>query len=237
MPLSVSPLADAVPKLKDWPNRVQAPWGACIHTTGSGVITKARTAGADPLEYAVAYYLKPDSYGPNYVIGYNGRIVCVSPEMERAAHIGLTKADRLRYDNGAWKRSIPKAASLWMKRWRTRGFRHPLQLFIGKSPNDAYIGIEVLPVVADDPDGYTPSLKTTFTSMQHESARALLLDIGMRWEWPYDNERPTLQQWREQGRIVGHEDVTPLTRSDKDGGWDPGALRDQPRWDWRYVLR
>jgi hypothetical protein len=36
-------------------------------------------------------------------------------------------------------------------------------------------------------------------------------------------------------RLVGHEDVHPLRRWDVYGGWDPGALREKPRFHWDQV--
>jgi outer membrane protein OmpA-like peptidoglycan-associated protein len=34
---------------------------------------------------------------------------------------------------------------------------------------------------------------------------------------------------------LGHEDLSPITRSVRRGGWDPGFLRDAPFFDWNYV--
>jgi hypothetical protein len=37
--------------------------------------------------------------------------------------------------------------------------------------------------------------------------------------------------------LVGHEDVGLLDRMDKNGGWDPGALRAAPYFDMARVRR
>jgi N-acetyl-anhydromuramyl-L-alanine amidase AmpD len=68
-----------------------------------------------------------------------------------------------------------------------------------------------------------------FTKAQHETIARLAWDIAHRNAWP-SNER-----WWRSPRLLGHEDITPLSRHDKNGGWDPGALREKPFFDWKYV--
>jgi hypothetical protein len=36
----------------------------------SGIVTKALGHGADPFEYALAYYLRPDSYFAHYLVDF-----------------------------------------------------------------------------------------------------------------------------------------------------------------------
>ena len=38
-------------------------------------------------------------------------------------------------------------------------------------------------------------------------------------------------------RLVGHEDIEPLERWNKQGGWDPGALRVKPKFVWASIHR
>ncbi len=38
--------------------------------------------------------------------------------------------------------------------------------------------------------------------------------------------------WSQTGRLVGHEDLTPVSRHNRAGGWNPGALRGMPRFGW-----
>lgn len=66
-----------------------------------------------------------------------------------------------------------------------------------------------------------------FTTAQHNAVAALGKDLAARHGWPAD--------WHKTGRLVGHEDVDPLNRSDKIGGWDPGWLRSRPYFDFAYV--
>ncbi len=55
----------------------------------------------------------------------------------------------------------------------------------------------------------------------------LCADIGKRHGFP--------DGWQHTSRLVGHEDVDILERMDSHGGWDPGYLRAQPYFDFRYV--
>jgi hypothetical protein len=67
-----------------------------------------------------------------------------------------------------------------------------------------------------------------FTRAQHETIARLAWDIAQRHGWPAG-------AWWRTARLVGHEDLTPLSRHDANGGWDPGGLRDAPYFDWQFV--
>lgn len=66
-----------------------------------------------------------------------------------------------------------------------------------------------------------------YTQQQHDAVATLAVDIAHRHGWS--------GQWWLSSRLVGHEDVSPITRHTSDGGWDPGALRSEPWFDWNYV--
>lgn len=68
-----------------------------------------------------------------------------------------------------------------------------------------------------------------FTQAQHDTVAELAVDVARRNAWPADEE------WWRTPRLLGHEDLTPIARCDRNGGWDPGALRDEPYFDWEYV--
>ena len=170
----------------------------------------------------MAYYLKPDSYFTHYVIGYDGHCVQVADERERAQHVGLSASDRSAYLSGAWKKKLATGtAERWAQRWPA--FASPMHLFPGKSVNNVYIGCELTPLLKRDP------LFGLFTQAQHQMVAMLARDIGERHGLP--------DHWWQTSRLVGHEDVSPLTRSDRGGGWDPGALRVDPNFHWGYVLQ
>ncbi|GAB4568558.1 MAG: hypothetical protein Tsb0020_22130 [Haliangiales bacterium] len=68
-----------------------------------------------------------------------------------------------------------------------------------------------------------------FTAEQHATVAALAVDVATRNGFAGEPE------WLRTGRLVGHEDLTPVSRHNRAGGWDPGALRDQPRFGWALV--
>jgi N-acetyl-anhydromuramyl-L-alanine amidase AmpD len=67
-----------------------------------------------------------------------------------------------------------------------------------------------------------------YTTAQHDATAALASDIAARWGLP--------DKWHTSGRLATHEDISPLTRSHKGGGWDPGVLRGSPWFDWHYFV-
>jgi N-acetyl-anhydromuramyl-L-alanine amidase AmpD len=199
-------------------------FGIAVHCTGSGIVSKALAHGADPFEYALGYYLRPESYFAHYLIDFDGTIGQIADEHERAPHIGLTAADRDAYLSGRWKKKLPKAfVSAWTARWPQ--YRSPSHLYPGRSPNNAYVGMELLvwqEGCAGEPR--TPGAK--YTTTQHDAAAALAADVARRWALPAG--------WPSSGRLACHEDISPLTRTSKGQGWDPGVLRAAPWFDWDY---
>jgi N-acetyl-anhydromuramyl-L-alanine amidase AmpD len=203
-----------------------AVFGVAIHQTGSGTVEHALHEGADPLEYAVAYYLKPDSYFAHYVIGYDGAIIQIADEHERAPHIGQNDTERQNYLSGAWEHVAgPKFTALWKHRWA--GYQTPAHLYPGPSPNNAYVGIEMIPIITgvDDQPMHVGLL---YTEAQHIAVARLAFDIAKRWNFPTG--------WGATGRLACHEDITPLSRMAKDAGWDPGVNRDTPWFNWVYLI-
>lgn len=192
--------------------------GLCVHTTGGGIVESAEKAGSSPTMVAVEYYLRPDSFFPNYVCGYaghaGGELVQVCDEGEVALHAGLNAGDLSAYRDGSWRKKIDAAE--WDRAWAP--LPHPLHLYPGSTPNRAFVGLELLPLAHDLPSGLR------FSDAQHETVIALAADMMARYAIPPDRHR-----------FVGHEDLTPLTRWDKGGGWDPGARRARPRFDWVRV--
>lgn len=228
MPVSVtglSPVARQAPKLKGGPRRTIPVYGLVTHTTGSSLPTKALESGTDPLQAAIEYYLRPDSNWSQYVCGYGGELVQLSDEHVRASHVGFA-TERAAYLSGAWTAKLPRAL---VTRWRARWPQHksPAHLFPGPSVNDAYAGLELVPIVKGC--GAKPlSAGLKYTAAQHDAVAALARDMASRWRWPAG--------WWLTGRLCGHEDVNPITRHTGAGGWDPGQLRAKPWIDWDYIV-
>jgi len=212
---------------KDMPvNRAVPVYGIALHTTGSGIVEQAIKLGIDPLEHAVNYYLKPDSYSAHYVVGYDGALVQISLEEEKCYHIGLTEEDRKAYSSGAWEKKVsPTTLKCWKDRWPVN--KNPLHLTPTKGFNESFVGIEMLPLLSGSK--WQPMFKgSRYTLAQHQMVVMLAKDIAERHGFP--------DKWHRSSRLLGHEDCTPLTRSVKSGGWDPGASRMEPWFDWEWVL-
>ena len=214
--------------------------GLLVHTTGSGVTALAKKQGREPLEVAIETYIKSQNGeinpykwgGPHYVCNYDGKLYQVAPDNVKTAHCGSRSekyphGTRDYYLDGSWVRMLPVVVvAAWREQWP--GHPHPYSLFRSHDPNDNYVGIECIPI--DDGFGAAPmGPGLRFTAAQHNAVAELGKDLAARHGWPTG--------WHKTGRLVGHEDVDPLNRSDKLGGWDPGWLRPRPYFDFEYVRR
>lgn len=228
MPLvkGLSPLAVVIPeRLKDVADRTADVFGFCIHQTGSGLVEQAAKHGADLLNYAVSYYLQPESYFAHYVCGYDGTVVQLANELERAPHVGLSSVERASYLDGSWKAKLPQAVvDQWVRQWGSQ-YKSPAHLFPGASVNNVYVGIEMLPLL--DPYPGAAFAGSRYTVEQHDAVAALAADVAGRWSFP--------KGWAGTGRLATHEALNPFTRSDKQGGWDPGAMRQAPWFDLGWI--
>jgi hypothetical protein len=242
----VSPLAiqsaqqwDGIDRPEQWQGKV---YGLVVHTTGGGLPASARDAGVYPTVRAASYYTQ--SHGCHYVNGWGGSgagdLVQVANEREQAAGVSVSNPKDPRKDQ---RRSIELGnfakdlSQDLVARWRARwpGYEHSLKLLPGtRTANSCYVHVECVPCVfyyerklftAAAP--LRPGLR--FTKAQHDTIAILACEIARRNGWPLD------ERWWRSPRLVGHEDLTPLTRHDRSGGWDPGFLRPQPYFDWDYV--
>lgn len=222
----VSPLASWSVGRADRPKRAGGLFGVACHTTGSGVVDKAFAAGKDPLALVAEVYGQPGAFSGTYAIGWDGTIVSVMSEDLEAQHIGFPSGDHQAFLDGTWKpRVCPVTLEVWRARWPD--VASPAHLFPGPSPNQVYLGIEFVPVTNGAvARGIVPAASgLTFTAEQFTAGGELVRDIGARWALDLTVA----------GTLVGHEDVNPLERSDAGGGWDPGAMRQAPRFDWARI--
>lgn len=224
-------------------------WGFVVHTTGSGLPERAHKLGVNPTVIAADIYFK--SHGPHYVCGWGGfeagDLLQVANERIQANGVGTVEqrkngkvvqqgqrqSEQGKY-NGSWEKDLPPSL---VKRWKAAhpGYDSPLGLLpkgSGLSVNACCIQMEMPPcvfwvdkkkVTAAKP--MRPELK--FTEAQHDTAAFLAVDIATRKKWP--------DGWWLEPRLGGHEDFTPISRSNSGGGWDPGGLRAKPFFDWDYV--
>lgn len=206
-------------------------YGLIVHTTGSGLPSKARDAGVDPVVRAVNYYTK--SHGTHYVNGWagikGGQLLQVANEDEQANGAGTSDQRK----SVPWEDDLPPSmVKRWKKKWEGIA-TGPLGLFPSKYANSCYAHVEMPPCVFHHKGklvtGAEPMRKgLRFTQAQHDAIIELAIDMAERNKWPSD--------WPRSGRFVCHEDVSPLTRHQKSGGWDPGVLRASPWFDWEYVV-
>ena len=56
---------------------------------------------------------------------------------------------------------------------------------------------------------------------------SLAIDCAARHGWP--------KGWHRTSRLLSHEDVQPIRRHDRGGGWDIGWLRAAPYFDLEFV--
>lgn len=230
MSTNISPISVPAPGVRDpRDRRVRTPWGFMLHTTGRGVTAKAKATGRQPLEVAMEIYIAYQNGaagytwgGPGYVIDYDGTSYQLAPDDARTEHAGSN--NRPRYFDGSWAAVYPAATAQWRAKWSGRG--HPYMLFPSKSPNQDYIGAEMIPIGSGF-GGKPMRPGLLFTQAQHDTAIKLAHDCGSRHSWP--------PGWMQTSRLLGHEDVDPLERSDSGGGWDPGYLRSAKYFDFAYV--
>lgn len=233
MTVDLSPLAKQVPGVRN-PIDIHAfrrtGWGFLLHTTGGGVTDKAKRTGQTPIAVAIDEYIKSQNGsngyfwgGPGYVIDHDGTIYQLAPDATLTNHCG--GPHRAQYLDGSWVNACsPATVDQWRVKWPHRG--NPYNLFPSKSPNIDFVGCEMIPI-GDGFGGAPMAPGLRFTKAQHDSARALAIDVGERHSYPTG--------WRTTSRLLGHEDVDPIERHDAGGGWDPGFLRLAPYFDLTFV--
>jgi hypothetical protein len=219
----------------DKSDRTADVFGLIIHTTGSGAPDNADKEGISVLEWCARRYSK--SYGCHYVNGHKGaeggELILVGRENEKPHTVGMTEQNTS-IRAGRWKKDISATTlKYWEKNWG-HAYSNANNLFPGNSANNVYIGMEMPPVtwwnkrkkktiVSAKP--MREGLK--FTRAQHDTCILLAIDIAERHNLP--------DGWWLTPRIIGHEELSPISRSQKTGGWDPGWLRAKPYFDFGYV--
>ena len=212
-------------------------YGLVVHTMGGSLPCKAVSAGQDPVQRAVDYYF--GSHGTHYVCGWGGipggELLQLADEMLQANGVGMAD-QRAAVAAGSWEDDLPTGlVDAWHERWPAAS--DPMALLPGtRTANAPYIHLEMVAAVVpwcDDgaglPGAVPPPMREglRYTRAQHDAVAELACDIALRHEWP--------DRWWTTSRLLGHEDLAPINRHDKVGGWDPGALRAEPWFDWAYV--
>jgi N-acetyl-anhydromuramyl-L-alanine amidase AmpD len=208
------------------------PYGLLVHSTGDGIPAKAIKEKRSVAEVTEAVYRSmglADGLGPHYAICPDGTLLQFREENIKAWHAGVSAAERNAFLTGTWDESNRldrRVVEWWKLRWPAH--KSPSHLYPSKSPNDDYIGVELVPCGVYQKNDWIPALgapvnpKGRYTAQQYMRLAELAVGLGSRWTWA-TAENPS---WWRTSRLVGHCDVNPLTRQ----GWDPGAFHGWFSW-------
>jgi N-acetyl-anhydromuramyl-L-alanine amidase AmpD len=197
------------------------PYGLLVHTTGDGLAAKV-----DPDDQAKAV-LKTYSNmkeGPHYAICPDGTLIRFREPETVSWHAGVSASDRASFLNGTWETDGRVPANVrdwWHARWDMYKVASPQHIYPGKSPNGAYVGVELIPCGVYNKATWTPTLgtpaahKQRYTAIQYARLGELYAGLHKRFGWTLHARR-----------FLGHEDVNPITRP----GWDPGAYHGWFSW-------
>lgn len=205
------------PTRRKLPARPGAIACAIIHSTGN-----------PDVEACLRYYRSDDGLQPHWMIGPDGAKYRIVDEGLVAYHAALKPEESELYRRGwsTWSTrtwDAPKDRSRdtgaefpgyrgWRETWLAEA-QSPLELVSGAKPNAVSIGIELVP-----PQKPTAAV---FTPVQYEALAELLADRAPVHGFALDRQH-----------VLGHQDVSPLRRCGRDGGWDPGRGFDWGRlWD------
>ncbi len=193
------------------PQRTQPVSAIICHTTGSG----------STWQQILNFYTDAHGYQPHYAIELDGTIHRTAAETLVAWHTAIMAPERALYQQGydTWSHwNWPLSANApqdtgseypgyatWRDMWRPAGKDSPLDLPTGAYPNNVSIGIEC----QQPPDNQKTA--DIFTDAQYTSLIALVKDIVTRYSLNVDRLS-----------ILGHYDCSPMRRSTRAGGWDPG---------------
>ena len=238
-----NPIVDVANRLKS-PNRNARKSGAdpshiVIHVTGTDSFSSVKNT-----------FMAKDSVSAHYLVAKDGGLFQFVPDGYRAWHAGLDSNCRNLYKKGSakwqrylkyfsWYKGYPSDAVLvdgdlnpvWDKteavfvaradgqawpeyryftdRWSTNDL--PVNFTTDTDPNNYAIGIEILGFGAKTADS------AVYTDAMYKTLRTLVMNLSKKYAIPM-----------EKGRVVGHEDVNPITRF----GWDPSA-----GFDWSRVYK
>lgn len=209
--------------------RLLKPKGLCVHTSGRTIVERAASWEVPAISLALEHYRKMGRV--HACIDYDGVIYQTLDWNRRGPHVGISKKERRAFLNGTWETIVLDKEPLHqgsLALWHERFPEHesPAHLYGTKSPNDWYIGIEMIPLLKPLPDGswYTPEQYAALSEIY-----AILADMFL-----WDTQDITT--------LVGHECLDPFGRwftvnkkKKAIWAWDPGALRSRPRFLWDRV--
>jgi hypothetical protein len=213
-----------------------------VHMTGRSIVARAIKRNENILEHILSYYTQK-STSSHYLLHWDGELWQMTDDRIRVPHIGVTASERALYLSGAWAKGAPDregrvisaaTVKLWRAAWPH--YKSPQHLFPTDSVNNVSVGVEMPPCWVSGKYLAEPLRDGLWhTAAQHLGIALLACDLAKRHSWernwwidPKGGPRTPI--------LPGHEDCDLYGRSQSTGGWDPGALRSSPRWDWDTVI-
>jgi len=198
-------------------------WGIMLHTTGDGPPRQALAGGLDPYDEALRIYESMGRVGPHFLVGPLGQVAQLRDPRREAFHVKTTLAQRRDFLNGNWTTLVkPDVVRWWRARWP--GQKSPQHLFPAQKPRSNYIGIEMIPCGTwpNQSGNWTPFWADPFGGTRFSGATYLATaELVLQLAGAYDIN--TL----DRRKLLGHEDVNPVTRP----GWDPGDMTGGFSWN------
>lgn len=256
--LLASPLATPAKRPRDVKDQKLPAQRIVVHITGTSTYVNAALRGRPPLDHLEDYFDDAGHPFAHYSVDPWGRIRQHASERETPWAQGwgelggrekllasLRAADEKKPPKlltPAWWRERHVTSSDFLRHLHNASHEVFKRLFPEGTPNDRSVAVEFIQWqrgrVARKPDGevraaWIPDGRRNYrlSAAQYIYGHLLLLDIAMRHgiPWPATaNERTP--------HFLGHEDADPWGRGTKGGGWDPGYLREHPRFCWACML-
>jgi len=237
-----SPIARLTAKPRDVRNQELPAKRIVCHITGTSTYINAAKRQQPPLARIEDYFDNVGNPFAHYTIDPWGRVVQHASERERAWSQGW---GGLGGRTGALNKVAP---SWWVETHGVDGIAKLFPAEFGiRTPNDRAVSIEFIQFQHGEflaprrgrakkwasvgPKNYKLTIAQYFMGnlLMHDIA----LRHGMTWPIPTPHEHIA----RAACGFLGHEDCDPWGRGHaKSGGWDPGALRKQPRFCWFCIL-
>lgn len=194
------------------------PWGLLVHSTGNGLAQKALQSG-NIAQTAIDVYSNMKE-GPAYCIAPDGTLIKFREPNTVSWHAGVSSGDRQDYLTGRWETTVDKKIVDWWKlRWPGR--KSPQHLYPTKSPNECFVGVELIPCGVYQKSTWVPLMGTPatpqsrYTAEQYTRLALLYTSLSISFGWP-----PGIT------RLLGHEDIDPKDRP----GYDPGSYHGWFSW-------
>lgn len=150
-----------LPQSVNRPNRVRAPKGVVIHTTGRGLLASAQKIGGPLGQAAVKWYKNTQfSYFGAYLIDHEGNVFELAPLNKLTFHSADIKGTTL-----PW----------WHARWPS--FKSPIDLLGTTHINSYTVGIDLL-----------PTSNATYTDKQHIALRNLIRYLANKYGFPISRQ-------------------------------------------------